>query len=308
MHGSHAYRTNTPDSDMDLRGVAIPPEPYFLGFHSIFEQNIVGQNGSDEDTVIYDIRKFFKLAVDCNPNVIELLYVPDRCIQFATTIGEKILANRDLFLSQKAKFKFSGFAMAQMKRMKTHRGWLLSPPNHEPTRAEYGLGPNPELSPVVREAIKLLIKSNIDLSRILKEEAVEAYKKERAYHNSVETWSHFLKWRSERNPARAKLEAKFGYDTKDAMHLVRVMRMAKEIILTGKVLVERPDREELLAIKHGAWKYEEILGWADKHDTEINEIYDDPARNCVLPHTANMNKLENLCVELNKEFLDFKKV
>src|ERR1039458_5020213 len=30
-------------------------------------------------------------------------------------------------------------------------------------------------------------------------------------------------WKAQRNPKRAELEAKFGYDTKHAMHLVRLM-------------------------------------------------------------------------------------
>lgn len=52
--GSHAYGTNTKDSDMDIRGVAIRNDKsYYFGFLKKFEQ----QQEIDEDTVIYDIRK-----------------------------------------------------------------------------------------------------------------------------------------------------------------------------------------------------------------------------------------------------------
>ena len=303
IHGSHAYGTNTPDSDIDLRGVAVPPKRFFIGFSNIFEQNIVGQHGSKEDTTIYDIRKFFRLTTDSNPNMIELLFVPDRCIKKITPWGEKILANRELFLSQKAKFKFSGFAMSQLKRMKTHRGWLLDPPDHKPTREEFDLGANPVLSVNVRDAIDSLVRAHINLTSVIKDSAIVAYQQEKKFHDAMRVWDHYQKWRSERNPARAILEAKYGYDTKDAMHLVRVMRMAKEILTTGKVLVERPDAEELVAIKNGAWKYEEIMAWADNHDSELNAMYDDPTQNSVLPHSPDVNTLDALCVEIVEDFL-----
>lgn len=40
-HGSHAYGTNTPASDEDFKGVAIPPKEYFLGATSVLnKQNL----------------------------------------------------------------------------------------------------------------------------------------------------------------------------------------------------------------------------------------------------------------------------
>jgi hypothetical protein len=48
---------------------------------------------------------------------------------------------------------------------------------------------------------------------------------------------------------RTELVDKFGYDTKHAMHLVRLIRMAKEILIEGVVHVYRDDREELMDIR-----------------------------------------------------------
>ena len=99
-HGSHAYGTNIATSDEDFKGVAIPPPEYFHGFLKTFHQaetrihkdkkraekadkehdgdveaseEIVGEP-NDPDAVIYGIQKFFKLAADCNPNIIEVLW------------------------------------------------------------------------------------------------------------------------------------------------------------------------------------------------------------------------------------------
>lgn len=41
----------------------------------------------------------------------------------------------------------------------------------------------------------------------------------------------------------------YGYDTKNAMHLLRLLRIAKKLLSTGRVNVYRPDRQFLLAVK-----------------------------------------------------------
>jgi predicted nucleotidyltransferase len=69
--GSQAYGLDTPESDLDVRGVCIPPKRYLLGL-SAFEQ--WEQQDDVGDTVIYALTKFVHLALACNPNIIELLY------------------------------------------------------------------------------------------------------------------------------------------------------------------------------------------------------------------------------------------
>ena len=57
------------------------------------------------------------------------------------------------------------------------------------------------------------------------------------------------------------LEAAHGYDTKHGAHLVRLLRMGREIVETGSVHVWRGDRDadELLAIRAGAWSYDRLM-------------------------------------------------
>ena len=69
------------------------------------------------------------------------------------------------------------------------------------------------------------------------------------------------------------MEAKYHFDVKHGMHLVRLIRMGKEILRDGTVNVYRPDREELRSIMHGAWKYEQIVEMAEKADVEMDELY-----------------------------------
>jgi hypothetical protein len=143
-HGSQAYGTALPTSDIDLKGIAIAPRAYYLGFLQHFEQAEVRE---PLDAVIYDIRKFFKLAADCNPNIIEMLFTdfedwihPDYSkFGFANTLWVQIWTERHLFLSRRAQYTFSGYAIAQLKRIKTHRAWLLDPPKKQPERSDFGL-------------------------------------------------------------------------------------------------------------------------------------------------------------------------
>ena len=65
--------------------------------------------------------------------------------------------------------------------------------------------------------------------------------------------------RGQMNVKRPELVEKHGYDTKHAMHLWRLLRMCAEILETGRVLVRRPDADELLAIRDGAWRYDAII-------------------------------------------------
>jgi len=81
---------------------------------------------------------------------------------------------------------------------------------------------------------------------------------ERRYRGAMRQWESYEAWRTNRNPARAELERRFGYDTKHAAHLVRMMRMGLEVLECGDLRVRRPDAAELLAIRDGALSYEAL--------------------------------------------------
>jgi hypothetical protein len=124
--------------------------------------------------------------------------------------------------------------------------------------------------------------------------------KERNYLSLKRDWDQYQNWKKTRNAQRAELEKKFGFDTKHALHLVRLMRMCKEILTTGKVIVKRPDYEELLAIRNGEWTYDQIIDFADNQEKEISKIYE----NCnILPHSPNKQSLDNLCTQLIEKSL-----
>jgi predicted nucleotidyltransferase len=330
-HGSHAYGLNTPTSDEDFKGVAVPPREYFLGFASVFEQ----AESSAPDLVVYEVRKFFRLARDCNPNIVEVLYTDPADHLVRTPVGERLLAGRDLFLSRKARHTFSGYAIAQLKRLSAHQRWLREPPAAAPRREDFGLPPAGDaereptaaaLADVERELASWDEVTNLGLDEAARaalrsklagylaglgagpaepferaakrlgygDESVALLRAEREYRARKQEWDAYRNWLATRNQARAELEARFGYDVKHAMHVVRLLRMCREILESGRVVVKRPDRDELLAVRAGAWPYERLVEWASEQDRAMAALYD----RSPLPRAPDPKALDALCVEI----------
>ena len=335
-HGSHAYGTNLPSSDLDLRGIAIAPKEYYLGFAQVFEQ----AEQKEPDLVIFELRKFMKLAADCNPNALEILFTDESDHLVSNLVFEKLRDNRHLFLSRKAKHTFSGYAVSQLKRINTHYRWLKNPPLGAPTRAEFGL---PErtvipadqmaaanaaiqkqvdvwswhelegVDPAVRQAIKdeftrrlaeitswgweeTTAKTWLAASRAVGFDTnfIELLDLERRYTGRLREWQQYNDWKKNRNVDRAILEEKWGFDTKHGMHLVRLLRMCRELLTEGKVIVKRPDAKELLRIREGDWDYHKLVEWAEIQDKELEVL----VKSSPLPHTPDRKKLDILCAEM----------
>ena len=112
LSGSYAYGTNVEGSDIDIRGVALDRIDSLIGIDR-FEQ----YNDKKTDTTVYSLSKFVSLALACNPNVVELLFLKPEHYLRITPIGQKLLDNRHLFLSQRAIPAFGGYANAQLNRL-----------------------------------------------------------------------------------------------------------------------------------------------------------------------------------------------
>ena len=135
--GSHAYGTQNPQSDLDLRGIFILPLKNRLSLFNTIEDEEVSQD-SPTDLKYYELEKFFQLAKDFNPNIAELMYLPTDCIQVCTSKMKHILDNRHLFVSKKAFDTHCGYAFAQIKKMKGVNKWISNPkPQEHPSREEF---------------------------------------------------------------------------------------------------------------------------------------------------------------------------
>lgn len=131
LTGSRLYRVHNENSDHDYKGICIPTLPYFIGTQN-FEQlddfsdlNCMYSDLTDTDSNIYNIKKFCHLATLNNPNILELLWIDRSEYLVLTRFGESLIEIRDAFLSQKVFYSYSGYAHAQIKKVQTHRKWLL---------------------------------------------------------------------------------------------------------------------------------------------------------------------------------------
>lgn len=124
--GSHAYGTETENSDRDYRGVCIPPIEYYLGLAAFNEYNNSGgknfRNTKDDiDIRVMHINKFVKDALQGVPNNIELLFVRKEDFLRLTALGQELVNHRHLFLSKRIYKRFGGYASAQMQKLKTKK-------------------------------------------------------------------------------------------------------------------------------------------------------------------------------------------
>ena len=131
--GSRAYGLHDDDSDYDYHGVFVVPTHKFFEVEGekIKEKRWI--EGEGEDDVAWEVGHFLRLAVHCNPTVLETFVAPDAMVQgltrehtviasqqrpIAVTFGRDL---RELFpavVSKKRVFEaYSGYAHNQRKKM-----------------------------------------------------------------------------------------------------------------------------------------------------------------------------------------------
>jgi len=328
--GSNLYGTARSNSDIDTRGVFIPPREFYMGFLD----NTETMEDKKEDKVFHELRKFMTLACNANPNIIELLFVPQEWILEFSWEWQVILKNRHLFLSTKAKHAFSGYAHAQLMRIKRHRGWLFNPPKEKPMREKFGIPEHQTIGKDQIGAFNHIILSNLNRVRdfhplreqILEmeetirfeamvnqvypvgalnkfipvsENLIELIQREKSYQNAMNEWNNYQSWKINRNPARAGLEAKHGYDTKHAMNLVRLLLEGEELLKTGEIKFPRPEAKFLLEVYEGLLKYDELCEFSEERMNKLNELY----KTSKLPREPKRKEANSMCIALIKDHI-----
>jgi len=364
LAGSQAHGTAREGSDVDLRGVCVAPISERLALDRGFEQYEgelpeslavrVVPRIQDHPTaslaldiktecVVFDIAKFVGLCAVANPNALEILFADEQDWVFETPTWRRLHEARHRFLTKKVRQTFHGYAMAQLKKIKTHRSWLLNPPTRKPSREEFGLpvsggtlsrDDQNRIEQSIAEKIRSYGIDDIDMpkpTRIALQERLGAFYRdalaaseddlddrmravathtlqlppdvvsvlnaEKKYRAAMKHWDAYQTWKTHRNPNRAALERHHGYDTKHAMHLIRLMRTGLEVLNTGDLHVRRDDAGELSAIRDGAMSFDELLAAS----TELEDAMDKASGTTTLPADVDRDEVNALLLALLQE-------
>ena len=183
MMGSVAFGVSTDDSDVDVYGFCIPPRdhvfphlrgeivdfdspvPRFQQYqrHHVRDADAAAGKGRDYDFTIFSIVKFFRQCLDCNPNLIDCLFAPRRCILFTTPVGEMVRERRKIFLHRGAWHRFKGYAYSQMHklRIKEPKGKRKAMVEEHGFDLKFGY----HIVRLLDEVEQILVEGDIDLER-----------------------------------------------------------------------------------------------------------------------------------------------
>jgi len=110
--GSRMYGTHNENSDYDYRGIFLPEYNSYFKFN---QKDVIESNSNREDIVYYSIRKFVKLAMANNPNIIEWLYAPEENIVEISPAGRVLVDMKFRLLNKRyIKDRFTGFSTSEM--------------------------------------------------------------------------------------------------------------------------------------------------------------------------------------------------
>lgn len=214
--------------DKDILGVCVPPDRVYFGLNGFDQKEIFAGHW---DSVVYEARKFVRLLMGANPNVLSLLWTDPKFFLIVEPEGQRLLDNRDLFVTRKAYHSFTGYAYGQMKKMTSG--------------------------------------------------AFQGYMGEKRKH----------------------LVEKYGYDTKNAAHLIRLLRMSIEFLKDGRLYPNRGsvgDAPMLLGIKRGEWTLEQVKAEADRLFKRAEDAFD----RCTLPAGVDTQKIDAMLVDIVRSRLN----
>lgn len=179
--GSVAYAVSNADSDQDIYGFCIPSKellfPHLTGeIHGFgrqiqrfeqFQQHHVDDrsSGKNYDLAIYSIVKYFQLCMENNPNMLDSLFTPRRCVLHSTEVAELVREHRRSFLHKGAMHKLRGYAYSQLSKIENQTN--SSNPKRQADIAENGYDTKfgYHLVRLILQAEQILVEHDLDLER-----------------------------------------------------------------------------------------------------------------------------------------------
>ena len=396
--GSIAYGVSSDMSDYDVYGIFMPKkihlfphlQPNFIkGFtdkfgikddknyidkpwqlHHVKDPNI----NRSYDFAIYNIVQYFMLCTENNPNMVDSLFTPLRCVLHSTPVGEHVRSNRKIFLSKLCWHRYKGYAYSQLSKMRTKHEYakklnemdkhynidfekldeklilskyyqrilsvihanrnitdiksLIKSLNKylnsteglitTNTKAEYIISETNiniinSLSETFREILKDLSNDiipikNDELDKIstilseLKSEFPELVKI--TDEKMLYTYLSLVKGYYDELTDRSVRTRKYGFDTKFAYHIVRLIDESQQILETGDLDLQDEGRREIMkTIRNGEWTFERICEYFEMKEKQLESVYTNSTLQ-YSPNIAKINKVLCECLEMHYGKLD----
>lgn len=332
--GSRAYGTDTPESDLDLRGVFIQPRTRFFGLSGVDQVS-----DATNDETFYEIGRFTDLLTKNNPNILEMLYAPPDCVRFRHPL--MALLRPELVLSKLCRDTFAGYAISQVRRArglnkkivnpmdgprrsildfchvvagqgaipladwlaeKGVRQWDCGLVNVPHMRDVYGIYHDPERTRGYRGIIRGEDSTDLILSSIPKGEVAIGWMNfnQDGYQKYCREYREYHEWLENRNEARYATNIAHGrnYDSKNLMHTFRLLDMAEEIARDRRITVRRPNRDHLMRIRRGEFEYDDLIAQADEKIERIDALF----ASADLPERPDRDALETALVEIREQW------
>lgn len=303
LGGSHAYGTNKEGSDVDIRGCALNNKADLLGM-SNFEQIV----DNETDTTIYSFNKLISLLLNCNPNTIELLGCKPEHYLVMTPIGQEILSNSHLFLSQRASMSFGGYAQAQLRRLQNN---LARHTYEEIEKEKHIMGSvqtaintfNDRYQEFKEGSIKIYLgeSDKLECGEEIKVDVNLSEYSLRDYKNIMSEMNEIVKTYGKLNHRNKKKDD--IHLNKHAQHLIRLYLMCMDILEKEQIITYREhDIELLMGIRNG--KYQKSDGSFDSSFFDLLNDYESKfeyaKKNTSLPLKPDYKKVEEFVISINE--------
>jgi len=332
ISGSKAYGLDTPKSDTDIKGVFILPKEMYYGLDYIPQIN-----NETNDIIFYEFGRFMELLSLNNPNILELLNTPEESIIYkhpylseikSEDVLSKLCSNTfgQFALSQIKKAKglkkkivnpvdkerksvlnfcyvnyengsISLLKFLEIKNWKQENCGLINIPHMKDIYGLYYSEKN-----IYNGILKKEDSNEVSLSSIPKnctQEALMYFNKD-GYSTYCREYKEYWNWVKKRNNERFENTISHGknYDSKNMMHVFRLLEMAIEIGKEHKINVKRPNRDFLLDIKAGKFEYDYLIKIAEERQHELIKAFNDSN----LPEKPDYNFINELTFKLRDKF------
>lgn len=304
LGGSHAYGTNVPTSDLDIRGI------YFDSAEDLLlskEPSQVIDNTTD--TTIYSFNKMIHLLTQCNPNCIEIVGNEGWQYIYLSMAGDYLLENREIFLSKRCVHTFGGYAIQQLRRLENISNRYVSQSQQEKhildTIFNAKVSYKDNYFPMDDSAIDLYIDKS-EQEDMETEIFMDVNLKHYPLRDYTGMWNDMKSIVSSYNTIGKRNKRAIDHNKigKHMMHLIRLYIMCLDILEKHEIKTYREEEHDMLMdIRNGKYINDnnepipEFMEIVDEYEKKLKYA----AENTDLPEHPDMKKVEELQIAINKE-------